>query len=110
MSMYADYLRERTNDHILENEWGFATYRFMDDDHTVYIVDIFISQKVRGKGHAASLADRIADEARFKGCTKMLGTVLVGKEWTTTNAKILLAYGFEIQSATAEVIIFRKSL
>ena len=42
MSLYANYLREKSFDEILETDKGFATYRFLDERKTVYIVDLYV--------------------------------------------------------------------
>jgi GNAT superfamily N-acetyltransferase len=110
MSLYADYLRERTKDLILEDEGGFATYRYMDDLKTVYVVDIYTVPAARREGHAKTLVDQIAEKARKVGCTHMIGTVLLGKDWTTTNTKIMFRLGCEIKSATPEYIVFSKEI
>ncbi len=62
-TLYAQYLAERTSDEILETQEGFATYRFLNDGKTVYIVDIYTVPDVRGRGYAAGLADKVLDVA-----------------------------------------------
>lgn len=110
MSLYADYLRERTKDLILEDEGGFATYRYMDDLKTVYIVDIYTVPAARREGHAATLADLIAKKARAVGCTHMIGTVAPSTNGSTDSLKVLLAYGMTLFEARPDCIIMRKEL
>ncbi len=110
MSLYADYLFERTNDKILEGPSGFVTYRYMDDGKSVYIIDIYTVPEERKKKSASILADLVAEEARGKGCTQMLGTVVPSMKGSTASVKVLFAYGFEILSASHDVIVFRKDL
>ena len=109
MSLYADYISERTNDKIIESPSGFATYRYLDE-RTVYIVDIYTVPEMRKKGGASQFANMIADEAREKGCKEMLGTVQLSAKGSATGIKVLLSYGFEPKSASNDVIIFRKEL
>ena len=40
MSLYAEYLREKTDDEIIETVEGFATYRFLPG-YACYIIDIY---------------------------------------------------------------------
>lgn len=110
MSLYGDYLTERTQDQIIETDTGFATYRYMNDGKSVYIVDIYTVPKERKKGGASMLADFIATEARAKGCTEMLGTVMPSTKGSTSSLKVLLGYGMELQSAMSDLIVFRKDL
>lgn len=110
MSLYADYLRERTKDKILEDGGGFATYRYMDDGKTVYVVDIYTAPGHRDRGRATDLADQIAAEARGQGCTHMIGTVAPSTNGSTASLKVLLAYGMTLQSAGPDLIVMRKEL
>lgn len=110
MSLYADYILERTSDKIIEGPSGFATYRFINDGRSVYIIDIYTVPEERKKGGAGALADMIAEEAREKGCKEMLGTVVPTTKGSTTSVKVLLGYGFELSSSGNDLIIFRKEL
>jgi GNAT superfamily N-acetyltransferase len=109
-SLYAQYLAERTGDEILETQDGYATYRYLNDGKTVYIVDIFTVPMVRNRGYAAGLADIIAKRAKERGATEMIGTVMPTAKGSTASMKVLLAYGMELQSAAGNMIIFRKDL
>jgi ribosomal protein S18 acetylase RimI-like enzyme len=108
--MYANYLRERTKDQILEDQGGFVTYRYLDDGKTVYIVDIYTLPEFRQKGHAAALADCVALEAKERGCTSMIGTVVPSTNGSTTSLKVLLAYGMTLDNAGPDYIIMRRGL
>lgn len=109
MSLYADYLRERTTDLILEDPKGFATYRYIDDK-TVYIVDIYVVPEARKQGFASELANLIAEEAKAKGCTSMLGSVVPSAKGSTTSLKVLLGYGMRLDRSGDNYIFFRKDL
>ncbi len=110
MSMYAEYLTERTNDQILENEYGFATYRFLENCKTVYIVDIYVVPEMREKGIAADMANQIEKIAKEKGCTDMIGTVLPSAKGSNTSLAVLLSYGMKLHSAAQDAIILRKDI
>ena len=110
MSMYAEYLKERTKDQILEDQGGFATYRYLDDGKTVYIVDIYTVPEARDRGHAAALANRIATEAKERGCTSMIGTVVPSTNGSTASLKVLLAYGMSLDNAGLDYIVMRKDI
>ncbi len=109
-SLYAQYLKERTNDKIVEIEHGFATYRYQDDGKTVYIVDIFVKREFRKDGFATKMADRIAKEAKEKGCTKMLGSVVPSAKNSTISMQVLLAYGMTLYSSINDFVMFEKEI
>ncbi len=110
VSLYAEYLKERTDDCILESEYGFATYRYLDSGATVYIVDIYTTPEARQKGEASKLANAICEEAAKKGATKMIGTVQASAKGSTLSLTALLGYGMALQSVANDVIIMRKEI
>lgn len=109
-SMYASYLRERTNDLILEYEQGFATYRYLNNNTTVYIIDIFVNPASRESGIAASLANEIVKQAKLKGCKELIGSVVPSTKYSTRSLKVLLGYKMELSTASNDLIIFRKDI
>lgn len=110
LSLYGAYLQERSKDCILENEKGFATYRFINNGKSVYIIDIYVVPDYRRERVAADMADEIARIAREWGCTEMLGSVCPAANNSTTSLKVLLGYGMTLQSASDNFIVFRKEL
>ena len=110
MSLYAEYLRERTDDMIVEAPNGFATYRYLNEGKTVYIIDIFTIREARKLGSASILADMICEEAKAKGCTELIGTVIPSAHGSTDSLSVLIAYGMTLLRAEQNLIVFRKDL
>lgn len=109
MSFYADYLRERTSDEIIETEDGFATYRFIEAG-TVYIIDIYIKPESRKTRAASNIADTIVEAAKLRGCNKLIGSVAPSTKGSTTSLKVLLGYGMSLESSGNDFIIFQKAI
>lgn len=109
-SMYAQYLAERTKDEILETDVGFVTYRFLNEGGSVYIMDIFVKPECRLKGAAAEMADIVAEIAKERGATEMLGSVNPSAKHSTESLKVLVAYGMTLSGATNDIIFFRKDI
>lgn len=109
MSMWANYLREKTEDLIRETDQGFATYRYIDDK-TVYIVDLYVKPDFRQTNVASEIADSIVSEAKHKGCNKLLGSVVPSNKNSTISLKVLLGYGMTLKSSTNDFIVFEKEL
>jgi GNAT superfamily N-acetyltransferase len=80
------------------------------NEKSVYIIDIFTIPESRKKGEAAQLADLIAAEAKERGCTEMLGSVVPSTKGSTASLKVLLAYGMTLKEAGQDFIIFRKDI
>jgi len=109
-SLYAKYLMERLGDSIIEAPEGFVTYRFLEDNKTVYIVDIFVKEEFRTQGIASKLADMVVEKAKALGSTKLLGTVIPTTKNSTISLKVLLGYGMVLESATNNLIVFKKEI
>lgn len=107
MSLYADYIQERTNDLIKECQGGFCTYRYLNETE-VYIVDIFVIPEMRQTGLASNLADEVVKEAKEKGCTTLIGSVSPSCKGSTISMKVLLGYGMLLHSAGQDYILFKK--
>jgi len=110
MSMYADYLKEKTNDQIIETDKGFATYRYLEGQGVVYIVDLYVKPEYRKASVASTMADTIVDLARKKGCVKLLGSVVPSAKNSTDSLRVLLGYGMSLESSSNDFIIFRKDI
>lgn len=110
VSLYGAYCRERGIDQIIEQDHGFATYRYLNDGKTVYIVDIYVAPFHRKSGYASHLADLIAAEAKAKGAVEMLGTVAPKAKGSTDSVRVLLAYGMELHSIADSLVVFRKGI
>jgi hypothetical protein len=109
MSLYACYAQELLGRSVIETDSGFITYQY-PDQNTVYIENLYTIPELRKQNVAANLADAVAIEAKAKGCTRMLGSVVPSANNSTTSLKVLLAYGFKLDSATNDFILFSKDL
>lgn len=109
-SMYSKYIREKTTDHVLETEHGFATYRYLDNNKTVYIIDIYVIPDFRKSTVASTIADNIVKDAKTLGCTKLLGSVVPSNKNSTSSLKVLLAYGMILESSSNDFIVFSKEI
>lgn len=110
LSLYAQYLMEKTDDQIIETEQGFATYRYLEKEKSVYIIDLYILPEHRKHGAASTISHIIEDAARAKGYTKMLGSVVPSNKDSTTSIKVLLAHGMKLKSASENFIVFEKEI
>ncbi len=109
MSLYAKYIMERTEDYIFETEYGFATYRYLNDKQ-VYIIDIFVDRDARKNGLAAKLADQICAAAKIVGIKELIGTVNLNCKNANDSIRVLLAYGMTAFSSYDNMIVFKKDI
>jgi GNAT superfamily N-acetyltransferase len=109
MSLYAEYLRERTNDEIIETDKGFITWRVINE-RQVYIVDVFVRREFRREKVGTELVDEVLKMARRAGHKELIGTVSTSAKNATESIKTLLSYGMIFDSSTPEGLFFRKEI
>lgn len=107
-SLYAQYIYERQNKSIVEDENGFASYYYVGD--TCYIEELFVKRGNRNKGVAKSYADKIVEEAQRKGAKQLMGSININTNNSTDSMRVLLTYGFNLQSANNNMIFLTKSI
>lgn len=108
MSLYSEYVKERLNKEVIENENGFATYLFMDDG--VYVEEIFVRKEYRNKGIAKEMLDQISVIAKNKGYKKMIGSVVPSTNGATHSLQAAFAYGFKLDSCRQGIIVYTKEI
>ena len=108
MSLYAQYLKELVGKHIIEKEHGFLVYSFTND--SCYIENIFVEEGHRHYNLASDMADEVVEIAKEKGLTKLVGSVTPSANGSTASLRILLAYGFKLNSSTDNFILFEKAI
>lgn len=110
MSFYAEYLKEKTDDKIIETEFGFATYRHLPDQQATYIVDLYVLPDYRKEGYASRLADQICNEAKALGYTKIFGSVVPSNKNSTDSLRVLLGYKMTLKSSSNDFIFFERMI
>lgn len=111
MSLYGDYIKERLNRYIIENEHGFATYVFCgEDQNECYIIDIYVDPAHRNTKLASKFADEITAIAKSEGCKILSGSVDPTANGATNSLKVLLSYGFEVVAIGNGLIWFKKEI
>lgn len=107
--MYATYLSEKTDILIIENEKGFATYRYLPNDQC-YIMDIFILPEYRKQYIATEFADSITEEAKKVNTTRLIGSVIPSNKDSEKSILVLLHYGMKLLSCNENIIYFYKDI
>ena len=108
MSLYADYLTERTNKNIIEGDHGFIVYSI--SQKVLYIEDIYVSPDKRKSGLAKTMADFVCVLGKKAGCERVFGSVVPGAKNAERSLMVLVHYGMRLHSASSEIIYFVKDL
>jgi len=101
-SMYALYFEEYENMYTVEDEKGFATYKYDKKCNGCYIVNIFVKKEYRKTGHFMILADKVVAIAKEKGYNKLIGSVDPESNNPERSRKVLLKYGMEKLNVSGE--------
>lgn len=109
MSLYKEYIEEKTDKQVLEYDDGFALYSFYDKD-TVFIEDVYVKPEHRKCGVARQLVDAVAAIAKERGCTKIVTTVRPSLKHNMLGLCAAIAYGFQLDSAANDLVLFKKDL
>ena len=113
MSLYADYLAERTDDQVIENEHGFVTFRFLaadDGASACFIVDMYVRPDMRLLGIGKKLADEVTSKAEARGCRELICTTFSHCKGWRDSQKAIVAYGFTPVNNVGDMTIFKKDL
>lgn len=102
MSLYAEYKLEREGKKTIESPDGFLTYSLHPD--VMYIEDLFVTKDKRSEGHAVKLANEALAIAKGAGCKKVLGSIVPLASGSTESMRVLIDYGFKIQSSQENFI------
>ena len=115
MSLYKEFVEEVENCHIIEEENAYIKYEFVKTKtHTeAYIHELYVRSDFRNGKVGSGLADKVAVEAREKGC-KWMSCVVDLDKWDvakhTMRVYCFLRYGFKIHAVGDGKIVMVKSL
>ena len=109
MSLYSQYISERSNESIIESDRGFVSFKRIDEK-SMYMVDMYVVPEHRNLSNAKKMADFIAECAKRDGCTRLLGSVVPSTNNATDSIKVLIAYGMSLLSSSDDLIMFGKDL
>ena len=112
ISLYGKYIAEREGKEIIENDKCFAVYCFGEDEcgKFCYIEDIYVLPDFRKSGEAKGIADKIAIEAKEKGCVTLYGSVNPEAQSWTESLRVLEAYGMVYSHKDADLLYFKKEV
>ena len=93
MSLYGEYIKERENKHIIENEYSFVTFEIKKP--YIYLGDMYIKPEYRGEKESHKLADKVAEVGKESGCTHMMTSICtIANNWGASE-RVIDLYGFK---------------
>jgi len=107
-SLYAQYVNEREGKEIVEDNNGFATFKFIQD--YCYVEDVYVVPAKRKSGICLGYINAIAEIALRNGYTKLLTSVSPKANGAEASLKSTMACGFKVLSCDKDLIYFVKEL
>lgn len=108
MSLWAEYSKERLNQHTIEWENAFISYTI--EGQICVIQELYVRPSARKLGVGSKLARLVEDEAKRQGCTNVWLQVDVLANGSTEALAASIAYGFKLLTLEGSRIILTKQL
>lgn len=113
MTKYAKYLKELKNFEMIEDDDGFVTFGYQEDERgktVCYIEDIYVLPEKRCKNVASKYADLVANHAKELGCDRLFGSVVPSLTDSHYRILVLIGYGFKLHSSVNDLVWFYKEI
>lgn len=112
MSLYGDYIKERKNYEIIEDDRGFITFGHFEIEGrpALYIEELYVKPEFRKQNVASEYAMHVERMAKELGIGRVIGSVSPTCNGAHESLLVLLAYGFKLLSCTEDLIYFVKEV
>jgi GNAT superfamily N-acetyltransferase len=108
MSLFAQYVNELTNSHVLEWSQGFIWYEINGDE--CYAREVFVEPVARRTGLVRDMEAELIRIAKEAGCKRLSGSVIPTNNGSTDSLRFMLAMGYSLRSSSVNFISFVKEL
>lgn len=107
-TLYAKYMRQRSDAKVLEDGSGFIVYKINQDE--CFIIDMYVDDNVQQTGRGKELINALSDLARFERCKYISANIhLTDKNANKTLISALHA-GFKVVKAEVGILIILKEI
>lgn len=107
-TLYAKYILERQESHILENELGFITYKINGKE--CFIVDMYVDVNSRAVGKGKSLVYELESIALESSCEFISANIHLWDKGASNTLLSAINVGFEVIQADKNIISIIKKI
>jgi GNAT superfamily N-acetyltransferase len=107
-TLYATYIKDRRGLEILENEFGFLTYKFAGEE--CFIAEMCIDPRKRTAGHGRSLVSQLEEMAKAAGCKYVSANIDINSGGANTILLASLLCGYEVRASNGNALLVIKEL
>lgn len=93
-TLYEKYAKERESCDILENEFGFVSYRIFESD--CFIQDIYVDSECRKRGKFRELIELLEELALGAECKTITGNIFLNDQGANNTLMAALLVGFKV--------------
>lgn len=93
MLLYAEYIKEREGMNLIEKQYGFCTYKIINE--YIYLADIYIKKDERRKGLTKVLVNEVEEIGKNNDCTFILGSFCLDTNNWKSGKALVKALGFK---------------
>lgn len=107
--LFTDYVQERLQVNVLQNEHAFYLWKFIEED-TVYITDMYVAPAERRSGVAGALFVELLGQMRELGVKRLVGSTDVTAANPELGMYAMLSVGFKPTGASENIIWYSKEI
>lgn len=96
-SLYERHIKEREGLELLEDDWGFTTYRCSGEE--CFMSDFHVSKEARGSNHSRQLLSELCKLATDSGCKYISANVDLRDPGANHTLAVALHLGFKVSRA-----------
>lgn len=106
--MYKDYISAGEGAEVVEFDFGFLVLKNVNN--LLYIETIYVAPEFRKQNKGSEMLDYAEKRAKNEQKVGILGSCCPSRKGATVSMKSMFARGFEIESASQDVIYLIKPI
>ncbi len=108
MSLWANYIAERLGQSIIEEPWGFVSFKIVGS--ICDVIDLYVIPEERMKGRTRDLYEELFATCRQQRVQTLVVSVWPGIAGSDISMKAALGHGFRLHSTDGARIILTKDI
>lgn len=107
-SLYAKYIEEREGAKIIENDYGYLTYKLRSPE--CFLANIFVLPEYREEGIGGVLLSALEKEAKINACHVITANIDLKSKLATGTLIAAVKAGFQVISANNDILLIAKEI
>ncbi len=107
-SLFAKYIKDRQGLDLLDEGYGFVTYKITGDE--CFISDMAIDKDLKGKGWGRRLLAKLEEIAKKSSCKFISANVHLFDDGASNTLIAALKTGFQVKDAHNKALLIVKNI